>query len=185
MSDGAEHLEVVVARIGKPHGIRGEVTVEVRTDEPDRRLAVGARLDAAAPRDGEFAHATLTVTGARWHQTRLLLTFAEIGDRTAAETARGVVLSASVPAAETPQDPDEFYLHELVGLTVHDTDGTRLGEVTGLLQGAQDLLEVTTPDRRRALVPFVAALVPEVDVAGGRLVVADRPGLVSRFEDDQ
>ena len=95
------------------------------------------------------------------------------------------MLHATVPADATPDDPDEFYDHQLVGLAAVDTDGTALGEVRRVVHGgAQDLLEIRTPDRRDALVPFVAALVPEVDVAGGRVVIADRPGLVTPFEDE-
>ena len=180
-----ESIEVVVGRIGKPHGIRGEVTVDVRTDEPERRYVAGAVLRAEAPRGSAFAARTLTVSRTRWHQGVLLASFAELPDRTAAEAARGVVLSAVVPADESPEDPDEFYDHQLVGLAVHDLEGTHLGEVVGLTHGAQDLLRIRTPDRREALVPFVTALVPEVDLAGGRIVVADRPGLVTPFPDEE
>ena len=179
-----ETIELVVGRIGKPHGIRGEVTVDVRTDEPERRFAPGSVLRAAPPRGAEARSRELHVVRSRWHQSVLLVTFEELGDRNAAEAARGSVLHATVPADATPEDPDEFYDHQLVGLAVHDVDGTHLGEVTGLTHGAQDLLQVRTPDGRDTLVPFVKALVPEVDVAGGRVVVADRPGLVSPLPDD-
>ncbi|WP_134767385.1 ribosome maturation factor RimM [Nocardioides sp. 1609] len=178
-----ESIEVVVGRIGKPHGIRGEVTVDVRSDEPDRRFADGAVLRVEAPRGSAFAHRTLTVVRSRWHQQTLLATFEELTDRNAAETARGVVLHAMVDATETPEDPDEYYDHQLVGLAVHDVDGTLIGEVTGLVHGAQDLLAVRAVDGRPTLVPFVSALVPEVDVPGGRVVVADRPGLVTPLPD--
>lgn len=180
-----ESIEVVVGRIGKPHGIRGEVTVDVRTDEPDRRYVVGAVLQVEAPRGSAFAARTLTVRRTRWHQGVLLAAFDELPDRTAAESARGVLLRAAVPADEVPEDPEEFYDHQLVGLAAYDVDGTHLGELVGLVHGAQDLLRIRTPDRREALVPFVAALVPEVDVAGGRVVIADRPGLVSPFPEDE
>ncbi|WP_246159651.1 ribosome maturation factor RimM [Nocardioides antri] len=179
-----ETIEVVVGRIGKPHGIRGELTVDVRTDEPQRRFWPGARLLAEAPRGSAFTHATLTVRRARWHQSALLLAFDEIPDRNAAEGARGVVLRAAVPADETPDDPEEFYDHQLEGLAAYDVDGTPLGEVTGLLHGAQDLLQIRTTDGRDALVPFVTALVPEVDVPGGRIVIADRPGLVQPLPEE-
>ena len=184
-SDGesVEQIEVVVGRIGKPHGIRGEVTVDVRSDEPDRRYADGAVLRAEAPRGSAFAHRALTVERTRWHQQVLLVTVAESDDRNAAEGARGVVLHATVPADERPEDPEEFYDHQLVGLAVHDPDGVLLGEVTGLVHGAQDLLQVRAVDGRDTLVPFVAALVPEVDLDAGRVVVADRPGLVAPLED--
>ncbi|HEX8780392.1 MAG TPA: ribosome maturation factor RimM [Nocardioides sp.] len=172
-------VDVVVGRIGKPHGLRGEVTVDVRTDEPELRFADGAVLRAQPPRGSASSLSQLTVVRTRWHQGVLLVTFAELGDRTAAEGARGVLLWADLDPSATPQDPDEFYAHQLVGLAVDDIDGTRLGEVTGLVHGAQDLLAVRTTDGRNVLVPFVHALVPEVDLAGGRVVVADRPGLVA------
>jgi 16S rRNA processing protein RimM len=179
-----ETIEVVVGRIGKPHGIRGEVTVDVRTDEPDRRYVPGARLLAQPPRGSAFSLASLTVDRSRWHQTTLLVTFEELMDRNAAEAARGVLLRATVPVDEVPEDPEEFYDHQLEGLAAYDVAGARLGEIAGLVHGAQDLLRVRTTDGREALVPFVAALVPEVDVAGGRVVIADRPGLVSPFEEE-
>jgi 16S rRNA processing protein RimM len=181
----AEQIEVVVGRVGKPHGVRGEVTVEVRTDEPERRFASGARLRAEAPRGSAAPYAALTVTRTRWHQGRLLATFDELGDRTAAEAARGIVLHVTVDAEERPADPEEYYDHQLVGLRVVDLEGRDLGEVAAVVHGgAQDLLTVRTPERREALVPFVAALVPEVDLAAGHVVVADRPGLVTPLPED-
>jgi 16S rRNA processing protein RimM len=90
-----------------------------------------------------------------------------------------------VPVDATPEDPDEFYDHQLVGLAAHGLDGRLLGEVTGLVHGgAQDLLAIRTLDGRDTLVPFVKALVPEVDLAGRRVVVADRPGLVAPLPED-
>ena len=180
-----ETIEVLVGRIGKPHGIRGDVTIDVRTDEPEHRFAPGSVLRCEPPRGSHATHRTLTVESAKWHQSVLLVHFAEISDRTAAEAARGILLHADLPADATPADPDEYYDHQLVGLAAYDVDGTALGEVTGLVHGgAQDLLVVRTPDRREALVPFVKALVPEVDVPGGRVVIADRPGLVTPLPDE-
>jgi len=180
-----DDIEVVVGRIGKPHGIRGEVTLDVRTDEPDRRFAPGTTLRAEAPAGADRRPTSLTVARARWHQSTLLVTFEELEDRNAAEAVRGTVLHATIAHDEVPDDPDEYYDHQLVGLAVVDLDGTALGEVKAVVHGsAQDLLTVRTPDGRDALVPFVSALVPEVDLDAGRLVVADRPGLVSPFPDE-
>lgn len=182
---GDDTIEVVVGRIGKPHGLRGEVTVELRTDEPERRYADGAVLRAEAPGGSVFAHRSLTVTGTRWHQSVLLVRFEQLVDRTRAEAARGVLLHATVAADATPDDPEEYYDHQLVGLAAYDVDGAHLGEVTGVVHGgAQDLLAIRSLDGRDTLVPFVVALVPEVDVAGGRVVVADRPGLVAPLPED-
>jgi len=183
---GPSGTEVVVGRIGKPHGLRGEVTIDVRTDEPERRFAPGAVLRAEPPSGSASSLRRLTVARARWHQSTLLLAFEELPDRTAAEGARGTLLHTTIAAGESPEDPDEFYDHQLVGLAVHDLDGARIGTVAGLLHGgAQDLLRVDTPEGREALVPFVTALVPEVDLDAGRVVVADRPGLVTPFPDDE
>lgn len=185
VSSAEQTVEVVVGRIGKPHGIKGEVTVDVRTDEPERRYAAEAVLRVQAPRGSAFRHRSVTVTSTRWHQSTLLVRFAEIGDRNQAEAARGVVLHATIDAAATPDDPEEFYDHQLVGLAAYDVEGAHLGEVTGLVHGgAQDLLAVKALDGRATLVPFVAALVPEVDVAAGRVVIADRPGLVAPLPED-
>jgi 16S rRNA processing protein RimM len=181
----SEDIEVVVGRIGKPHGIRGEVTLDVRTDEPERRFAPGTTLRAQAPAGADRRPSSLTVARARWHQSTLLVTFEELPDRNAAEAARGTVLHATLAHDEVPDDPDEYYDHQLVGLSVVDLDGSELGTVKALVHGsAQDLLTVRTTDGRDALVPFVSALVPEVDLEAGRLVVADRPGLVSPFPED-
>ncbi len=177
-----ERIEVVVGRIGKPHGLRGEVTVEVRTDEPERRFVAGSTVTAQPPRGSASGLSSLEIVSVRWHQTTLLVKFAEIPDRTAAEGARGTLLLAHLEPSESPEDPEEFYDHQLVGLSAVDLEGRVIGTVTGVVHGAQDLLEVEATDGRPTLVPFVSALVPEVDVPGGRVVVADRPGLVAPFE---
>jgi len=178
-------LEVVVGRIGKPHGIRGEVTVDVRSDEPDRRYADGTVLAAQPPKGSAFAHPSLTVDRTRWHQGTLLVTFAEFADRNAAEAARGVVLVAEVDDDERPDDPDEFYDHQMIGVAAYDQEGTHVGEVTGIAHGAQDLLQIRTIDGREVLVPFVTALVPEVDLDARRLTIADRPGLIHPLPEDE
>ena len=96
-----------------------------------------------------------------------------------------MLLSATIPADASPDDPDEYYDHQLIGLAAYDVSGAELGTVTGLVHGgAQDLLNVKALDGRDTLVPFVKALVPEVDVAGGRVVIADRPGLVTPLPED-
>ncbi len=175
--------EVVVGRIGKAHGVRGEVSVEPRTDEPERRFAAGARLLTRTPTGGEphgpGRPAALVVRGTRWHQSRLLVTFEGVVDRTRAEAVRGLLLVSTVDLDERPEDPEEFYDHQLVGLEVLTTAGAPVGTVAEVAHAtAQDLLVVARADGEEVLVPFVAALVPEVDLAAGRLVVEDRPGLL-------
>ena len=184
MSDEARR--VVVGRIGRPHGLRGELSVEPRTDEPDRRFTVGATLHTQDPKGGPAGHGrptVLTVSGLRRHQDRLLVSFEQIPDRTAAEAARGLLLAVDVDPDERPDDPEEFYDHQLVGLEAVTSDGRTVGSVTSVAHGAgQDLLVIGADDGE-VLVPFVRALVPEVDLEAGRLVVADRPGLLTPLEE--
>ena len=178
-SDDPDQLvEVVVGVIGGAHGIRGDVAVGVRTDEPERRFAPGARLRV------EGSSRVLTVATARDHSGRLLVDFEELDDRNAAEAARGLVLVTDVPASELPSDEGEYFDRQLVGLEAVTEDGTSVGRVLAVLHPAgQDLLEIGTAHGPR-LVPFVEALVPEVDLAGGRLVVADVPGLLVDADDE-
>ncbi|HEX6249464.1 MAG TPA: ribosome maturation factor RimM [Nocardioidaceae bacterium] len=182
--------EVVVGRIGKAHGIRGEVSVELRTDEPDRRFPTGAVLRTQSPHGaaphGPDRPAALTVRATRWHQSRLLVTFEEVRDRNAAEAVRGLLLAVDVDPSETPEDPEEFYDHQLVGLAVVTPDGAPVGEVAEIVHGpAQDLLSLRAEDGREILVPFVAALVPQVDLEAGRVVVVDAPGLLTPVAEDE
>ena len=178
-------IELVVGRIGKPHGIKGEVTVDVRTDEPERRFATGATLRAETPRGSASTLTSMTVTKARWHQSTLLVTFAELHDRNSAEAARGIVLHATVPADEAPEDPDEFYDHQLAGLRAVTVDGAEVGVVSEVLHlPSQDLLALRRPDGREALVPFVTEIVPEVDLAGGRVVLDPPPGLLDDLPEE-
>lgn len=168
---------VVVGRIGRAHGIKGEVSVEPRTDEPERRFAVGNALDARVP-GGALRSGALTVEGVRWHQGRMLVRFAEFRDRTEAEAARGTIVEVSIDTAEVPVDPEEFYDRQLIGLAVRTTDGSEVGSVRGVIHGAaQDILTIDA-NGREVLVPFVTEIVPEVHVTEGYLVVADRPGLL-------
>ena len=165
------------------------MSVEPRTDEPDRRFADGTVLRTRLPRGGApqggDRPVSLTVQRSRWHQSRLLVTFAEVPDRNAAEAVRGLTLVTDVDLDETPEDPEEFYDHQLVGLAVVTTDGEPVGEVAEVIHGTgQDLLSVRTPSGGEVLVPFVTALVPVVDVPGGRVEVADRPGLLSPLPDE-
>jgi len=164
-------VEYVVARIGRPHGVRGEVTVEVRTDAPDDRFVPGAVLRTEPATAGP-----LTVESARWHSGTLLVTFAEVQGRDAVEALRNTLLLVDAATVDADEEDDAWYPHQLAGLKAVLVDGTPLGVVRDLRTGlAQDLLVVRGTDGREVLVPFVARLVPTVDVARGR-VVLDPPG---------
>lgn len=168
----------MVGRIGRAHGIRGEVSVQTLTDEPERRFAPGSSV-VVRPQGR-----TLTVTASRPHQGRLLVAFAEVDDRTAAESLRGAQLVSDVDVEDRPDDPEEFYDHQLVGLAV-EVAGTARGTVVDVLHlPSQDVLAVRRADGAEVLVPFVTALVPEVDLDGGRVEVADVPGLLDPEEAD-
>ena len=169
---------MVVGRIGRPHGVRGQVTVEVRTDDPDLRFAPGTALLTEPAVRGP-----LTVEAARWHSGTLLLTLAlpdgtVVGDREAADSLRNTMLL--VPLADLPQleDPDSFYDHQLVGLAAVLPDGSPIGEVTGVRHEGTELLVLARTGGGELLVPFVSAIVPTVDLAAGRLVVDPPEGLL-------
>jgi 16S rRNA processing protein RimM len=219
-------MQLVVGRVTRPHGVRGEVSVEVRTDDPDLRFSVG-RVMATDP----AAAGPLTVESVRWHSGRLLIRFDGIADRNQAEELRGTWLTLDSAEAGPTGDPDEFHDHELIGLAVVTTSGEPVGRVTDVRHFGQDLLVIEpVPARSPAgpeagpdeagpdeagpagvgpvptgpaqagrgprspalagrarpggglgtelLVPFVAAIVPEVDVAAGRLVIDPPPGLL-------
>jgi 16S rRNA processing protein RimM len=166
-------MHVVVGRIRRPHGVRGDVSVEVHTDDPGGRFAVGATLST-----DPAEHGPLTLRASRWHSGDLLLTFAEVPDRTAAEQLRGTWLVIDSADLGPTGDPDEFHDAELIGLAVVTVGGEPVGEVTDVRHHGQDLLVIESPAGDELLVPFVAALVPEVDVAGGRLVIDPPPGLL-------
>ena len=162
-------MQLTVARIGRAHGLRGEVALDLRTDAPDERLSPGTVL-ATEP----AAAGPLTVARTRIQQGRWFVAFDGVDDRTAAEALTGVELV--VEASQDEDDEDAWYPHELAGLRAEGTDGRLLGEVVGLEHApAHDVLVLREPDGARTLVPFVRAIVPLVDVAGGR-VVLDPPG---------
>ena len=177
---------VVVGRIGRPHGVKGAATIEVRTDEPDKRVAAGARLLTDSGLD-------LTVASATWHSGRLLVTFEGFEDRSAVEQLRNVLVSVDRPADERPEDPEEFYDSDLEGCEVvvngGDSDGDPSGAAIGVVREVshlpgQDLLVVVTPDEREVLIPFVSAFVPQVDVSAKRIVITPPEGLLEPGDDD-
>ena len=177
-------MSTVVARIGKPHGLRGEVTVRLHTDQPERRLAVGAVL-ATEAEAGRGVPRALTIRSTRVHRGIWLVGFDEVPDRTGAEGLRGtrLVIDEADDAPAADDDEDAFTEDELAGLTVVDPAGVVLGEVAGLDLGtAQDRLVVRLADGREVLVPFVEAIVPTVDVEGGHVVVDAPPGLLDLGE---
>ena len=167
-------MQLVVGRIARAHGIGGEVSVEVRTDDPEARFAVGSRLETDPPERGP-----LTVQRARWHTGRLLVRFDEVGDRDAAEALRNTLLVVDSATSAPLTDSDEFWDHDLVGLRVLTVDGVELGRVVDVLHPpGSDVLAVQAADEHEVLIPFVRSMVPEVDVRRGHLVVDPPDGLL-------
>jgi 16S rRNA processing protein RimM len=173
-------MRLIVGRAGRPHGIRGEVVIGVRTDEPDLRLAVGAAVDVSTDPDKTDGE-RLTVASARWHSGQLLVAFAGITDRTTASGLTGSWLSVDSSQLPDTGDPDEFRDHELIGLNVRTSGGEPLGVVTDVLHYGQDLLVVRRPEGE-FMVPFVREIVPEVDIKAGLVVIDPPPGLLDPAE---
>lgn len=170
-------MRVVVGRIGKPHGIRGQVTVEPRTDEPDLRFAPGAQFVIDGPLQ------LLTVEAVHWHSGRLLIKFEGIHDRTWAESLRNTLLEIDRDPTELPEDPDEFYDDQLEGCQVELLDGSVVGLVTEVVHlPSQDMLSVTRADTSEVLIPFIGQFVPTVDVVAKRIVIDPPPGLLEDLE---
>ncbi|MFF7404889.1 ribosome maturation factor RimM [Streptomyces sp. TR1341] len=167
-------MQLVVARIGRAHGIKGEVTVEVRTDEPELRLAPGAVL-ATDP----AATGPLTIETGRVHSGRLLLRFAGVTDRTGAEALRNTLLIADVDPEEMPEGEDEYYDHQLMDLDVVTEDGVEVGRITEISHlPSQDLFIVERPDGTEVMIPFVEEIVAEIDLEEQRAVITPPPGLI-------
>ena len=169
-------MQLVIGRIGKPHGLRGELNVGIRTDDPEERFAIGAVLRTDPPERGP-----LTVSSQRFISGRkLVLGFEEAPDRTAAEALWGALLvidSEDLPAIE---DDDDFYDHELVGMSVQTDDGQDVGEVIDIVHGAggDTLVVRARGQRREILVPFVRDIVPVVDRATRSITLTPPEGLL-------
>jgi 16S rRNA processing protein RimM len=167
-------VQLVVGRIGRAHGIKGEVSVELRTDEPELRLAPGAVL-ATEP----AAVGPLTIATGRVHSGRLMLRFEGVSDRSGAEALRNTLLIAEVDPEETPEDPEEFYDHQLIDLDVVTVDGREVGRISEISHlPYQDLLVVRRPGGGEVLIPFVGEIVPEIDLEEQRVVIDPPPGLL-------
>ena len=168
-------MRVVVARVGRALGVKGDVLVDVLTDEPERRLASGIDVFVMG------SERVLSIESDRPHGGRLCLHFAGIDDRTAAESLTGLMLEAERGDDERPEDPDEYYDEALVGLQVVMESGEHVGAVTEVLHlPGQDVLAVqSTPGGREILVPFVTEIVPAVDLDAGLVVIRPPAGLLN------
>lgn len=167
-------MQLVVGRIGRAHGIKGELSIEVRTDEPELRLGPGAVLATDPAGAGP-----LTIETGRVHSGRLLLRFVGVKDRTAAEALRNTLLIAEVDPEEGPEDPEEFYDHQLIDLDVVTVDGEEIGRITEIAHlPSQDLFIVERPDGGEVMIPFVGEIVTEIDLEEQRAIIDPPPGLI-------
>ncbi|MFF3574188.1 ribosome maturation factor RimM [Nocardia jiangxiensis] len=183
-------MELVVGRVAKSHGVRGELVVEVRTDEPELRFVHGAVLKGRLPR--ATAVQEYTVESAREHSGRLLVRVQGVADRSEADALRGMLFLVDTDDLPPSQDPDEFYDHELEGLSVQLADGTVVGTVDEVLHSAAgellsvraaasfDGVESAAEPGREILIPFVTAIVPTVSVAEGLIVIDPPEGLLDK-----
>jgi len=163
---------LVVARIGRAHGVNGEATIEVRTDLPEERFIVGSVLVTEPSTFGP-----LTISSVRNHNGTLLLGFKEVKDRTAVEKLRDVLLLADVDISEGG-DEDNFHIQELLGCRVVTDAGIEVGIMTDLVQlPGQDLLAVNH-NGREILIPFVVEIVPEIDVENKVITITPPEGLL-------
>ena len=157
-------MRLLVGRIGRAHGILGEATIEGRTDEPDRRFAIGATVQTDS--NGE-----LKIISGRVHNGILLLGFEGISDRNSIEKLRNTLLYADVDINETNDDEDEYHVMQLIGCAAVLESGEAFGEITDVINlPGQDLLAIKTVQGEQ-LIPFVHQLVPTVDIANKKVVV--------------
>ncbi len=176
VSSSGPTVDVIVGRCGRAHGLTGEVFVNLVTDSPQLRFATGARLLAAGRE--------LTVETCKLQGQRAIVRFRESTDRSFAESLTGTTLLARVDQGESPAAADEFFDHQLLGLTVVTPAGQPVGRLTRVEHlGFQDQLMVATAAGLRA-VPFVAELVPDIDLAAGLITVDPIPGLLSDADDE-
>ena len=165
-------MRLLVGRIGRAHGILGEATIEVRTDEPNRRFAIGNQVSTDTQGD-------LTIISGRVHNGILLLGFAGFDDRNAIEKLRNTLLYAEVDINETSDVEDEYHVLQLVGCQVILESGEVFGEVIDVINlPGQDLLAIKT-DEGEQLIPFVHQLVPTVDITNKKITVIP-PALTGR-----
>jgi len=172
-------VELVIGRVARSHGVHGEIVVDIRTDEPEQRFAVGTQLHARRQLDRHTVEHT--VVGVREHSGRLLVRLADVDDRAGADALRGLLFVIDHADLPAPTDPAEFYDHELVGMDVVLTDGTAVGTVLDVLHGAAAELLSIRPAGCPAgehLVPFVAAIVTSVDRESGTMVIDPPDGLL-------
>lgn len=171
-----------VGRLTKPHGLKGAIKLELFTDSPELRFKPGSTFELQVPSESPWFGKTITIRELKWFNGHPVGFFDEVTDRTAAESIVKAILWVDQEQAEAQIEPDAWYNHQLVGLDVR-RDGISLGTVAQVQHfPAQDLLVVKTVSGD-VLVPFVTAIVPEVNIDGGYIVVTPPAGLFETLEE--
>lgn len=179
---GSDRTQLRVGRLVRAHGLKGALRLELYTDEPERRFVPGARFTLQVPTDSPWHGETLELTELRWYNGHPVAFFEGVADRTAAESLARAILWIEQDPTELPQEEDAWYDHQLAGLAVI-RDGVRIGTVARLEHmPAQDLLVVDVAGTE-VLVPFVKAIVPEVDLDAGHVVVTPPGGLFESLDE--
>ncbi len=156
-------MRLLVGRIGRAHGILGEATIEVRTDDPENRFAIGARLQTDK-------HGELKIISGRVHNGILLLGFEGITDRNGIEKFKDTLLYSEVDI-DAESEEDDYHVLQLIGCIAYLESGEKFGEVSDVVNlPGQDLLAITTA-HGETLIPFVHQLVPVVDIKAKRMTV--------------
>ncbi|WP_405375819.1 MULTISPECIES: ribosome maturation factor RimM [unclassified Microbacterium] len=171
-----------VGRLVKAHGLKGALKLELFTDDPDGRFVPGAVFTLQVPESSPWHGKAVTVREFRWMNTHPVIFLEGVDDREAAESIVRAILWLDQDEAEQSTEDDAWFDHQLIGLDVV-RDGAVIGTVTRIDHfPSQDLLSVRLEgdDDREVLVPFVKAIVPEVDMTARRLIVTPPAGL---FED--
>nr|WP_218857263.1 ribosome maturation factor RimM [Leifsonia soli] len=175
--------ELRVGRLTKAHGLKGALKLELFTDEPEKRFVPGAVFTLQVPTASKWHGKTLELRELRWYNGHPVGFFAGVDDRTEAETLAKAILWVSQDAAQLPDEDDAWYDHQLVGLDAV-RDGVTVGRVARVDHlPAQDLLAIATAGGE-VLVPFVKAIVPEVDIAAGTVTLTPPAGLFEELPDD-
>jgi len=176
--------QVRVGRLTKAHGLKGALKIELYTDDPDRRFTPGATFDLQVPTSSPWHGKTLELVELRWYNGSPVGFFVGVGDRDAAESLVKAILWVDQDPAQLPDEPDAWYDYQLVGLRAL-RDGTEVGTVARVDHlPAQDLLAIATASGE-VLVPFVAAIVPSVDIAAGTVTLTPPAGLFEELPDDE
>lgn len=176
--------ELRVGRLTKAHGLKGALKLELYTDEPEKRFVPGAEFTLQVPTASKWHGKTLTLTELRWYNGHPVGFFEGVDDRNEAETLVKAILWVSQDARELPEEEDAWYDHQLVGLSAL-RDGRPVGTVARVDHlPAQDLLAIKTDDGE-VLVPFVKAIVPEVDLAAGTVILTPPAGLFEELPEDE